>query len=602
MANDIIVQYGSNQQLESVNGEMPFYDNSDTTKYIESDGIRVYNSAILSYNSTAYWILLFNTSEDVINQFNGSSFRTTTYYTKQGNNCYSRYVENNPSLVFLTTTLNGVEVYYNDNDTQRGSIGNSNIPIFYDPQEFRNYITLNNNNGGGAGSGYIGNSLLSNKKMVGYNVPTSSATDTKTESVNEVSASAASGKPKSGNGFARIKFLREIDFFGFIEHMDVTDSSTRFEYYGENINYTPLTVDLSDTHLPSYNSWANFSWLLKNKPYMVKTDGTADYQLSETDYTKKADGVTASDVKNTSYNGCGAFAWLPKIYTKQEIIGNDRYVYFSLTPKTGYDALGFKCLENGVEKELEGLWIPMFYGNMQNSKLMSICNDGKPTYNITIGAFKTGIENLSSRARFFGGAIINVIADLLMLLSRKGDIPTVFGNGVINASQSAWYPDTTIPTQSVVGTDRFWGYNDGNHLTKIFHSLLSSGILWQYDPYFKIKNSKFYHCPHYEWGEDIASDISAATTSGYYYATQFGLVDGFGRVPISPMSSTAIEPYYMYINLLTTPSDSYSCRNGNYGTGRRGWYAKTFDSNFNYIAWDRNASPMILPPVGYKPE
>lgn len=63
---------------------------------------------------------------------------------------------------------------------------------------------------GGAGSGYIGNSLLSNKKMVGYNVPTSSAESTKTESINEVSASAVSGKPKSGNGFARVKFLEEI--------------------------------------------------------------------------------------------------------------------------------------------------------------------------------------------------------------------------------------------------------------------------------------------------------------------------------------------------------------------------------------------------------
>lgn len=63
-------------------------------------------------------------------------------------------------------------------------------------------------NGGGAGSGYIGNSLLSNKKMVGYNVPTSSAEGTKTESVNEASATPVSGKPKSGNGFARIKYLR----------------------------------------------------------------------------------------------------------------------------------------------------------------------------------------------------------------------------------------------------------------------------------------------------------------------------------------------------------------------------------------------------------
>lgn len=62
---------------------------------------------------------------------------------------------------------------------------------------------------GGAGSGYIGNSLVSNKKMVGYNVPTSSVESTRTESVNDVSASAVSGKPKSGNGFAKIKFLRD---------------------------------------------------------------------------------------------------------------------------------------------------------------------------------------------------------------------------------------------------------------------------------------------------------------------------------------------------------------------------------------------------------
>ena len=45
--------------------------------------------------------------------------------------------------------------------------------------------------------------------MVGYNVPTSSVEGTKTESVNEASATPVSGKPKSGNGHARIKFLRD---------------------------------------------------------------------------------------------------------------------------------------------------------------------------------------------------------------------------------------------------------------------------------------------------------------------------------------------------------------------------------------------------------
>lgn len=61
---------------------------------------------------------------------------------------------------------------------------------------------------GGAGSGYIGNSLLSNKKMVGYNVPTSDAESTKTESVSTYSTNYVANQPKAGNGHARIKFLR----------------------------------------------------------------------------------------------------------------------------------------------------------------------------------------------------------------------------------------------------------------------------------------------------------------------------------------------------------------------------------------------------------
>ena len=76
---------------------------------------------------------------------------------------------------------------------------------------------------GGAGSGYIGNSLLSNKKMVGYNVPTSEAESTKTESVSEVSASAVSGKPKIGNGFVRIKFLQNVHQYSFDDILKNTD-------------------------------------------------------------------------------------------------------------------------------------------------------------------------------------------------------------------------------------------------------------------------------------------------------------------------------------------------------------------------------------------
>lgn len=67
-----------------------------------------------------------------------------------------------------------------------------------------------NSDSGGAGSGYIGNALLDAKKMVGFNVPTSDVASTKTESVNVYNATAEENKPKAGNGFAKITWLRDL--------------------------------------------------------------------------------------------------------------------------------------------------------------------------------------------------------------------------------------------------------------------------------------------------------------------------------------------------------------------------------------------------------
>lgn len=454
----------------------------------------------------------------------------------------------------------------------------------------------------GAGSGYIGNPLLTgNKFMAGYNVPTSDVASTKTISVNDVSATPVSGKPKSGNGFARIKFLESIGWYGFIEHMNESQADNRFEYIGANSNYSRISPDYA-SHEIDFGDWANFPLFAKNKPYMVKANGEADYELLSSNYSKKVDGTTDSDVSNTSYSGAGAFAWFPKIYQKQEIVGNDRIVKFSFTKETGFEAVGFKSKENGVVEELEGVWIPMFYGSIQNSKLMSINNSGKPAYGITIGAFKTAIDAIGARARFFGGAIRNVIADLLTMFARDADIQTYYGYGCMNTSASSWDPVSTMPQNTVKGGGRFYTSHTGTELCKIFHSLLNSQVLWQYDPYYKIVNGNFWTSPYYEYGVGNESNIAAPSARGYRRAKKYGLIDDYGQVPAEceDISAYDVQPYYLYI--ANSGSDRYSVRGGNYSTGRRGFQTVTFDSNYNYNTWDRNASPMILPPVGYKPE
>lgn len=80
--------------------------------------------------------------------------------------------------------------------------------------------------GAGAGSGYIGNSLVSNKKMVGYNVPTSSDAGTKTESVEIYAERASSNKPKQGDGYAKIKLLQESKDFNFGDLYGTSDGNS----------------------------------------------------------------------------------------------------------------------------------------------------------------------------------------------------------------------------------------------------------------------------------------------------------------------------------------------------------------------------------------
>lgn len=154
---------------------------------------------------------------------------------------------------------------------------------------------------GGAGSGYIGNSLLSNKKMVGYNVPTSSAEGTKTESVNDVSASAVSGKPKSGNGFARIKFLRnpfyeldeylsQLDYNNYIYISGGQNKVTPFSGYEPNIRQyygtdKILVVGKSENLRPVWD----------NENNCIKTNGTAgryDYAFVAIPLPQRMYGVT----------------------------------------------------------------------------------------------------------------------------------------------------------------------------------------------------------------------------------------------------------------------------------------------------------------------
>ena len=100
--------------------------------------------------------------------------------------------------------------------------------------------------------------------------------------------------------------------YEFIINTAESEPTAAVTYAGANASYTPASMNFS-TGAINYGSWGDA--FFQPRPVMVKADGTVDYELSKSDFTKKADGVTASDVANTSYNGNCMIAF-PQVWMK----------------------------------------------------------------------------------------------------------------------------------------------------------------------------------------------------------------------------------------------------------------------------------------------
>lgn len=395
------------------------------------------------------------------------------------------------------------------------------------------------------------------------------------------------------------------EIYGFIEHMDVLAPGQRIEYTGANKDYSPLTVN-KETGEASYNSWTDFPWLKANKPYMVHSDGTPDYKLNENDYALKEDG-SASDVSNANYDG-GAFAWAMKIYKQEYTVGSDRIVNFSITKRDGYEPIGFIDASN---QELEGVWIPMFYGSIlgaESTPKMASLASFQPTYNNTTDQQKTAITNFSSRAAFFGGAIVETLIDLMILFAKTTDLQGAYGNGNCHGYDASQAPTYGVKPNAVIGGGQFYGTSDGMHLNKIFHSIvLGSYQQWMRDPYVVCVNGKVKVSKNYNYDLAGAAYKDAGITHGkindtaHYgpvYAHKFRTVGGFGALPIAPyMGSTALGGCDgMWVNTeITAVALRFGGCNGGLSAGPR---ALALDVAAAGAHWGIGAAILLLPPVG----
>lgn len=389
--------------------------------------------------------------------------------------------------------------------------------------------------------------------------------------------------------------------YGFIEHNAILAPGSRIEYIGANKDYEPISVTMGGGF--SLKSWADFPLLKANKPYMVHADGTPDYRLREDDYTKKEDG-TASDVANANYNG-GAFSWLMKIYKREYMAGDDRYVLFRFEKADGFEPVGFLDPDN---RELEGAWIPMFYGSIVSEKMRST-SGMQPDYSKTTAAQKTAIDAFSSRARFFGGPLVETIIDLLIMFAKTTELQTAYGCGNMSGYDASLSPTYGVKQNNVVGGGQFYGTSDGKSLNKIFHSIvLGSYNQWMRDPYEIVVNGRVRVSKNYAYDVTGASYADTGITAanrpggnGWDYPHKYQTVAGYGAVPVAPYSGSTstggCDGLYRHEN--QSGITAVALRFGYCGDGRnagpraRAWYYVA-----GYAYWHFGAAILLQPPVG----
>ena len=122
-----------------------------------------------------------------------------------------------------------------------------------------------NQSGAGGGSGYIGNSSLTNKYMYCYNCTASDEESTKTYTTTNVSATPTADYAKSGNGAARINLVGDINYtiiykdkYGTL--LTPTKNGYTFDgwYTGENGTGTKVTSDTLLTNEKDHTLYAKW--------------------------------------------------------------------------------------------------------------------------------------------------------------------------------------------------------------------------------------------------------------------------------------------------------------------------------------------------------
>ena len=260
----------------------------------------------------------------------------------------------------------------------------------------------------GGGSGYIGNSLLTDKYMYCYNCATSSDTDTKTYTTTNVSSTPVANYAKSGNGAARITLLSNFSntkTYGtkYSNLPTPTRAGYTFDgwYTGKNGIGTKVT---SDTILKNENEHTLYAKWVKSS-IQVSYDINYDFDDMRTWAFANGYGTRftinySSSYFNNTISCAGASGWEIIYYPIATDIGTEYEITFdyeipsNYTALNGYSGIGYQVLTDVNDSDNSSYSLATKYlPNSATTSKQSTSISFKATTSMIFFGFNFGMAN-----------------------------------------------------------------------------------------------------------------------------------------------------------------------------------------------------------------
>lgn len=251
--------------------------------------------------------------------------------------------------------------------------------------------------------------------------------------------------------------------FGIRIHKTDSNPATRCEYLGDAQGMTPAYMDFS-AGVFRMGTWSDVWFVKKNRPVMLKHDGTVDYELNHYDHSKKLDG-TASDVSNVNYDG-EAMSEMPTVWLSTYESGDYKYIWVAnYQVDSSYDAYAHTDEDGNVQ---DFLYLAMYGGSLDSSNhLRSLSGKAlmqSKTAEQEIAYATANGDNWFTKT----WAQCRLVQCLLTLMFCNTNSQAVLGNGNLNY-QSSGTNYGMLNTGTLDTAGQFFGYNDNTHQVKAFY-------------------------------------------------------------------------------------------------------------------------------------